>query len=126
MKISSKIIMFNYILSFLIAVITCLFPEISHADIGLGDVGNNITANAKGVAEAVQFIGYVGGVVCVVWGCFDLYKANDNQGGGTSYAGGFKKILIGVLLLAIGAIISVGSVTLFSTDEADGLTDLGL
>ncbi len=126
MKTSTKIAIFNFTVAFATTALTCFFPEISlGADQGIGDIGNNITENSKGVAEALQYVGYAGGVGSAVWGCFDMYQAGNGRGNAT-YASGGKKMLIGALLLGIGAVIGSGSTTIFGTDETTGLDDLGL
>ncbi len=70
-------------------------------------------------------MGYAGGVGSAVWGCFDMYQAGNGRGNST-YAGGGKKIIIGALLLGIGALLTSGSVTLFGADQTEGFTELGL
>ncbi len=114
-----------YTLSFLSLSAYCLFPELSFANTGFGDIGNNITENSKGVAEALKFLGYTAGMGFVVWGCFDLYGATNGRGNST-YASGLIKILIASLLLAAPSVIGSSSTTIFGTDQTTGLGELGL
>ncbi len=124
-----------YTVCFLFVAVTCLFPELSLADTtgtgtttakGFGQMGLTISENTKGIAKAVEYLGYTGGVGSAVWGCFDMYNAGNGRGNAT-YADGGRKIMIGAGLLGLFALLGAGSATMFGTDNAaGGLKDLGL
>lgn len=107
------------------SAIFLLFPELSLAETSFGDIGNNLTENSKGIAEALKFIGFTGGTGSAVWGCFDLYQAGNGRGNAT-YSSGGKKIMVAVLLLGISSLVGSGSTTLFGTDQTTGLDELGI
>ena len=100
-------------------------PEIVHAAVTFGEIGQNIADNSKGVAKGITMAGYAAGAGMGVWGCVDMYKATKNQGQGT-YAGGLTKVVIGALALGLGELLGSGSATLFGSDQTSGMGDLGL
>ena len=111
-----------------ISAIWLLAPDIAHAAVAFGEIGQNVAANAKGVAKGVTVAGFAGGAGMGVWGCVDMYKASKNQGQGQGgYASGITKVYVGAALLGIGEFLGSGSATLFGTDQAaGGLGELGL
>ncbi|WP_302556094.1 hypothetical protein [uncultured Desulfovibrio sp.] len=100
-------------------------PEIVHAAVTFGEIGQNIADNSKGVAKGITMAGYAAGAGMGVWGCVDMYKATKNQGQST-YAGGLTKVVIGALALGLGELLGSGSATLFGSDQTSGMGDLGL
>lgn len=100
-------------------------PEIVHAAVTFGEIGQNIADNSKGVAKGITMAGYAAGAGMGVWGCVDMYKATKNQGQST-YAGGLTKVVIGALALGLGELLGSGSATLFGSDQTSGIDDLGL
>lgn len=100
-------------------------PEIVHAAVTFGEIGQNIADNSKGVARGITMAGYAAGAGMGVWGCVDMYKATKNQGQST-YAGGLTKVVIGALALGLGELLGSGSATLFGSDQTSGMGDLGL
>ena len=100
-------------------------PEIVHAAVTFGEIGQNIADNSKGVAKGITMAGYAAGAGMGVWGTVDMYKATKNQGQST-YAGGLTKVLIGALALGLGELLGSGSATLFGSDQTSGMGDLGL
>ena len=100
-------------------------PEIVHAAVTFGEIGQNIADNSKGVAKGITMAGYAAGAGMGVWGCVDMYKAMKNQGQST-YAGGLTKVVIGALALGLGELLGSGSATLFGSDQTSGMGDLGL
>ncbi len=100
-------------------------PEIVHAAVTFGEIGQNIADNSKGVAKGITMAGYAAGAGMGVWGCVDMYKATKNQGQST-YAGGLTKVVIGALALGLGELLGSGSATLFGSDQTSGMDDLGL
>jgi hypothetical protein len=108
-----------------VAAVWLFFPEIAHAAVTFGEMGQNVADNAKGVAKGITMGGYALGAGMGVWGCVEMYKASKNQGQST-YAGGVSKAFIGGLALAMGEWLGSGSATLFGTDQTSGLSDLGL
>lgn len=100
-------------------------PEITQAAVSLGEIGQNIAENAKGVAKGITMTGYATGTGMGVWGGVDMYKAGKNQGQ-SSYAGGLTKLLVGAGLLGLGEALGSGSATLFGSDQTVGLNELGL
>lgn len=100
-------------------------PEIVHAAVTFGEIGQNIADNSKGVAKGITMAGYAAGAGMGVWGCVDMYKATKNQGQST-YAGGLTKVVIGALALGLGELLGSGSATLFGSDQTSGMGELGL
>ena len=107
------------------AAVWLFAPEIVHAAVTFGEIGQNIADNSKGVAKGITMAGYAAGAGMGVWGCVDMYKATKNQGQST-YAGGLTKVLIGALALGLGELLGSGSATLFGSDQTSGMGDLGL
>lgn len=108
-----------------IAAVWLLAPEIAHAAVTFGEIGQNIADNSKGVAKGITMAGYAAGAGMGVWGTVDMYKATKNQGQST-YAGGLTKVVIGALALGLGELLGSGSATLFGADQTSGMGDLGL
>lgn len=107
------------------AAVWLFAPEIVHAAVTFGEIGQNIADNSKGVAKGITMAGYAAGAGMGVWGTVDMYKATKNQGQST-YAGGLTKVLIGALALGLGELLGSGSATLFGSDQTSGMGDLGL
>lgn len=107
------------------AAVWLFAPEIVHAAVTFGEIGQNIADNSKGVARGITMVGYAAGAGMGVWGCVDMYKATKNQGQST-YAGGLTKVVIGALALGLGELLGSGSATLFGSDQTSGMGDLGL
>ena len=107
------------------AAVWLFAPEIVHAAVTFGEIGQNIADNSKGVARGITMAGYTAGAGMGVWGCVDMYKATKNQGQST-YAGGLTKVVIGALALGLGELLGSGSATLFGSDQTSGMGDLGL
>ena len=107
------------------AAVWLFAPEIVHAAVTFGEIGQNIADNSKGVARGITMAGYAAGAGMGVWGCVDMYKATKNQGQST-YAGGLTKVVIGALALGLGELLGSGSATLFGADQTSGMSDLGL
>ena len=108
-----------------LAAVWLFAPEIVHAAVTFGEIGQNIADNSKGVARGITMAGYAAGAGMGVWGCVDMYKATKNQGQST-YAGGLTKVVIGALALGLGELLGSGSATLFGSDQTSGMGDLGL
>ena len=107
------------------AAVWLFAPEIAHAAVAFGEMGQNVAENAKGVAKGITMGGYAAGAGMGVWGCVEMYKAGKHQGQST-YAGGITKVVIGALALCLGEFLGSGSATLFGSDQTSGLGDLGL
>ena len=107
------------------AAVWLFAPEIAHAAVTFGEIGQNIADNSKGVAKGITMAGYAAGAGMGVWGTVDMYKATKNQGQST-YAGGLTKVLIGALALGLGELLGSGSATLFGSYQTSGMGDLGL
>ena len=107
------------------AAVWLFAPEIVHAAVTFGEIGQNIADNSKGVARGITMAGYAAGAGMGVWGCVDMYKATKNQGQST-YAGGLTKVVIGALALGLGELLGSGSATLFGSDQTSGMGALGL
>ena len=107
------------------AAVWLFAPEIVHAAVTFGEIGQNIADNSKGVARGITMAGYAAGAGMGVWGCVDMYKATKNQGQST-YAGGLTKVVIGALALGLGELLGSGSATLFGSAQTSGMGDLGL
>ena len=97
------------------AAVWLFTPEIVHAAVTFGEMGENVADNA----------GYAAGAGMGVWGTVDMYKATKNQGQST-YAGGLTKVVIGALALGLGELLGSGSATLFGSDQTSGMGELGL
>ena len=107
------------------AAVWVLAPEIVHAAVTFGEIGENVADNAKGVAKGITLTGYAAGLGMGAWGTVDMYKATKNQGQST-YAGGLTKVVIGALALGLGEFLGSGSTTLFGSDQTSGMGELGL
>ena len=107
------------------AAVWLFAPEIAHAAVTFGEIGQNIADNSKGVAKGITMAGYAAGAGMGVWGTVDMYKATKNQGQST-YAGGLTKVIIGALALGLGELLGSGSATLFGSDQTSGMGELGL
>lgn len=108
-----------------IAAVWLFTPELVHAAVTFGEIGQNVAENAKGVAKGITLAGYAAGAGMGVWGTVDMYKATKNQGQST-YAGGLTKVVIGALALGLGEFLGSGSATLFGSDQTSGMGELGL
>ena len=104
-----------------IAAVWLLAPELVQAAVPLGEIGQNVAENAKGISLA----GFATGLAMGVWGCVDMYKATRQQGQST-YTSGIIKLLIGAIILGLGETLGSGSATLFGSDQTSGLGELGL
>lgn len=111
----------------LLALSACaLFtPELTHAAVSFGDIGQNVASNATGMAKGITMIGYLAGVIFVILGIVEMYQASKNEPQKT-FGGGIVKILVGVLALALGEIVGSGAATLFGSDQTSGLGELGI
>ncbi len=107
------------------AAVWLFAPEIVHAAVTFGEIGQNIADNSKGVAKGITMAGYAAGAGMGLWGTVDMYKATKNQGQST-YAGGLTKVIIGALALGLGEFLGSGSATLFGSDQTSGMGELGL
>ena len=107
------------------ATVWLFAPEIVHAAVTFGEIGQNIADNSKGVAKGITMAGYAAGAGMGLWGTVDMYKATKNQGQST-YAGGLTKVIIGALALGLGEFLGSGSATLFGSDQTSGMGELGL
>ena len=102
------------------AAVWLFAPEIVHAAVTFGEIGQNIADNSKGVAKGITMAGYAAGAGMGLWGTVDMYKATKNQGQST-YAGGLTKVIIGALALGLGEFLGSGSATLFGSDQTSGM-----
>ena len=107
------------------AAVWLFAPEIVHAAVTFGEIGQNIADNSKGIARGITMAGYAAGAGMGLWGTVDMYKATKNQGQST-YAGGLTKVVIGALALGLGELLGSGSATLFGSDQTSGMGELGL
>jgi hypothetical protein len=108
-----------------VAAVGLFAPELAHAAVAFGEIGQNVAENAKGVAKGVTLTGYATGLTMGVLGGVEMYKASHNQGQ-ASHVKGISKIVIGALLLGIGEFLGSGSATLFGSDQTTGLGELGI
>ena len=106
------------------AAVWLFAPEIVHAAVTFGEIGQNIADNSKGVARGITMAGYAAGAGMGLWGTVDMYKATKNQGQST-YAGGLTKVMIGALALGLGELLGSGSATLFGSDQTSGRGEMG-
>lgn len=58
------------------AAVWLFAPEIVHAAVTFGEMGENVADNAKGVAKGITLAGYAAGAGMGVWGTVDMYKAS--------------------------------------------------
>jgi hypothetical protein len=93
--------------------------------LSLGGIGQNVATNLTGIAKAVQMFGFVAGLTLVVMGLMELY--NSGRQHDASLKGGITKCAVGAALLAVDALISSFSTTIFGGNESGvGLGGLGL
>lgn len=59
-----------------IAAVWLLAPELVQAAVPLGEIGQNVAENSKGVAKGISLAGFATGLAMGVWGCVDMYKAS--------------------------------------------------
>lgn len=92
---------------------------------GFGDIGNNIADNAGGVAKGAMYVGYAGGVIMVIMA---IFKARESKReGGHGFGASIVMGLTGIALLSLGVVLSLGSSTLFGSDQTgDALRSLNL
>ena len=111
-----------------VAMFACVLyaPEIVAAAVALGEIGQNVAENAKGAAKGIMYFGFAMATGMFFWGGFELYKASRQGSGGATYPGGFIKIGVAMLILAVSAVISGVSATIFGSDQTTGLSELGL
>jgi hypothetical protein len=57
------------------AAVWLLSPEIVHAAVTFGEIGQNVAENAKGVAKGITMGGFAMGAGMGVWGLVDMYNA---------------------------------------------------
>ena len=107
------------------AAVWLLNPEIVQAAVSFGEMGQNLGTDSKGIAKGVIMLGYVAGLIIGILGCVEMFKAGKRQGD-SSYPGGLIKIVIGAMLLGIGALVGSGSTTFFGSDQTTGLGELGI
>jgi hypothetical protein len=92
---------------------------------GLGSLGQNVAQNLTGVAKAIQMFGFLAGLTLVVMGLMELYHLNRRPD--ATFPGAMTKCAIGAALLAVDALISSFSTTIFGGDKSGGnLGTLGL
>jgi hypothetical protein len=92
---------------------------------GLGSLGQNVAQNLTGVAKAIQMFGFLAGLTLVVMGLMELYHLNRRPD--ATLPGALTKCAIGAALLAVDALISSFSTTIFGGDKSGGnLGVLGL
>jgi hypothetical protein len=58
------------------AAVWLLAPEIAHAAVAFGEIGQNVAENAKGVAKGITMGGYATGAGMGVWGRIEMYNAS--------------------------------------------------
>lgn len=102
-----------------------LGPELAHAAVTFGEIGENVAESSKGIAKGITMAGYAGGTGMGVWGFVEMFKAGKRQGDAT-YGGGFTKLLIAGGVLALGEMLGSGSATLLGSDQTTGLGELGI
>ena len=100
-------------------------PDIAQAAVTFGEMGQNVSENAKGVAKGVTYAGYAAGTTMGVLGFVEMYKASKSQGQST-YQGGIVKLLVGALALGLGEFLGSGSASIFGSDQTTGLGELGI
>ncbi|MDR1577812.1 MAG: hypothetical protein LBT86_06270 [Deltaproteobacteria bacterium] len=99
-------------------------PRVALAQ-GLGSLGQNVAQNLTGVAKAIQMFGFIAGLALVVMGLMELYNMNKRPD--ATFSGAMTKCAIGAALLAVDALISSFSSTIFGGDKSGGnLGTLGL
>jgi hypothetical protein len=93
--------------------------------LGLGGLGQNVASNLTGIAKAVQMFGFAAGLTLVVMGLLELY--NTGRSHDATLKGGITKCVVGAALLAVDAIISTFSTTIFGGNQSSqGIGGLGL
>jgi hypothetical protein len=91
----------------------------------LGNLGQNVAQNLTGVAKAIQMFGFLAGLTLVVMGLMEFYHMNRRPD--ATLPGALTKCAIGAALLAVDALISSFSTTIFGGDKSGGhLSTLGL
>jgi hypothetical protein len=58
-----------------VAAVALFAPEIAHAAVAFGEMGQNVAENAKGVAKGVTLTGYATGLTMGVLGGVEMYNA---------------------------------------------------
>jgi hypothetical protein len=121
----SKIVLATKVfLAFLVGLRSWLAGGVAKA-LGLGGLGQNVASNLSGIAKAVQMFGFAAGLTLVVMGLLELY--NTGRSHDATLKGGVTKCVVGAALLAVDAIISTFSTTIFGGNESGaGLGGLGL
>jgi hypothetical protein len=84
-----------------------------------------VAQNLSGIAKAIQMFGFLAGLSLVVMGLMELYNLNRRPD--ATLPGAITKCAIGAALLAVDALISSFSTTIFGGDKSGGsLGVLGL
>ncbi|MDR1870718.1 MAG: hypothetical protein LBS60_02120 [Deltaproteobacteria bacterium] len=110
--------------TYLFALFFALSPRDALAQ-GLGNIGQNVASNFTGVAKAIQMFGFLAGLSLVVMGLMELYHMNKRAD--ATLPSAMTKCAIGAALLAVDALISSFSTTIFGGDKSGGnLGTLGL
>jgi hypothetical protein len=87
-------------------------------------LGENAATQVSGIAKVVQYGAFLGGLVLVVMGLFDFYKAGSSPQ--HTVGSGAKKCVVGAVLLGLGAIITAFSASIFGSDQSSGMGEIGL
>jgi hypothetical protein len=104
--------------------LTLAFPGAALAQ-SLGSLGQNVAQNLTGVAKAIQMFGFLAGLTLVVMGLMEFYHLHKRPD--ATLPGALTKCAIGAALLAVDALISSFSTTIFGGDKSGGgLGTLGL
>jgi hypothetical protein len=114
------------LLAYGVCSLACLFPEVAHAAVALGDMFTNIGTNMKQAGPAIKYGSFAVGGVMSATGVKGIYDSQRAGGGQVPLKDGIIKLAVGVGLLSLGGVIQSGSVTLFGSDQASGVGELGL
>ena len=100
------------------AAVAATTPSLSHAAKTIGDIGTNVGDQATGLTEgALRISGFIGIVMVIV----ALIKGRASQKQGDSIGTAVSMGVIGALLLAIAAIITIVNTSILGTDASAGI-----
>lgn len=107
--------------------VTC-FILLMHPNVALaadlGSVGETVGDNLKRGAAALKYLSFTGGLYYGISGLKGMYDAQRQQGQVTMGQAA-TKLGIGAGLAGIGGVIQTMSATMFGSDQASGLGELG-
>lgn len=93
------------------AVTVFMMSESAFAQQKLGDIASNVKGQLGAVGDLVTVGSFIGGLVLAAAGLMKLKQAADTQGQQVKYGEGIWRLAVGSGLVAIPAVVKVGTAT---------------